>query len=52
MTECSVKEEQENQFSLSDELNLKLLKLSELGKYDELKVFLEKYSPNKMEIVL
>ena len=50
MTECSVKEEQENQFSLSDELNLKLLKLSELGKYDELKVFLEKYSPNKMEI--
>ena len=52
MNECSNKEEQENQFSLSDELNLKLIELSKNGKYNELKIFLEKYSPNKAEIDL
>ena len=50
MNECSNKEEQENQFSLSDELNLQLIKLSKNAKYDELKKFLEKYNPNKAEI--
>ena len=52
MNECSNKEEQENQFSLSDELNLKLIELSKNGKYNELKIFLEKYNPNKAEIDL
>ena len=52
MNECSIKEEQENQFSLSEELILQLINLSKKGKYDELKIFLEKYSPNKAEIDL
>ena len=52
MTECSSNEEQENQFSLSNELNLTLLYLSKNGKYDELKIFFEKYNPNKLEIDL
>ena len=52
MNECSAKEEQENKFFLSDALNLQLINISINGKYDQLKVFLEKYSPNKAEIDL
>ena len=52
MTDCSIKEEQEDQFSLSDELNLQLMRISEYGKIKELKIFLEKYTPNKFEIDL
>ena len=50
MNECSIQEEQKNHFCLSDELNLKLMSLSLNGEYEELKKFLEKYSPNKIEI--
>ena len=52
MNECSTKEEQENKFFLSDALNLQLINLSINGKYEQLKIFLEKYSPNKAEIDL
>ena len=52
MNECSAKEEQENKFFLSDALNLQLINICINGKYDQLKVFLEKYSPNKAEIDL
>ena len=52
MNECSAKEEQENKFFLSDALNLQLINLSINGKYEQLKIFLEKYSPNKAEIDL
>ena len=52
MEECSNKEEQEIEFSLSDELNFQLINLSKDGKYVQVKIFLEKYSPNKAEIDL
>ena len=52
MNECSIKEEQENDFSLSDELNFQFINISKNGKFEQLKIFLEKYSPNKAEIDL
>ena len=52
MDDCSANEEQESQFSLSNELNLQLFELSRNGNYNELKIFFEKYIPNKLEIDL
>ena len=52
MNDCSASEEQEKPFSLSENLNLKLLELSKNAKYKDLKVFIEKNNPNKMEIDL
>ena len=52
MNDCSASEEQEKHFSLSENLNLKLLELSKNAKYKDLKVFIEKNNPNKMEIDL
>ena len=50
MNDCSVSEEQEKHFSLSSDLNVELLMLSKYAKYNELKDFIEKNKPNKIEI--
>ena len=50
MNDCSVSEEQEKPFSLSHNLNLELFDLSKNAKYNELKDFIEKNNPNKIEI--
>ena len=52
MNDCSVSKEHEKYFSLSYDLNLKLLNLSENAKYNKLKDFIEKNNPNKTEIDL